>query len=137
MSDTDTSPEAIERACEWARFCGRHMGIEPLIRALVKQRDAAMRHYEQSEEARRAAVTARYDAEATRDAARAAALEEARLHAMKARFGPPSTWARPGFPVGWHMASQCTPHDAAMHDNGCVDAAIAIRALAQEAAPHG
>lgn len=64
---------------------------------------------------------------------RARALNDARLAAMKARFGPPSMWPRPGYPVGWHMDRPCTPEEASHHDNGCIDAARAIGALLEGA----
>ncbi len=67
---------------------------------------------------------------AAREAAAAEAMrQQARVAAMRARFGPPSMWQVPGSPAGWHMDRDCTPEDAANHDNGCVDAMKAIASL--------
>ncbi len=65
-----------------------------------------------------------------RKAATAEAIRQAaKVAAMRARFGPPSMWQVPGRPAGWHMDRDCTPEEAAQHDNGCVDAMRAIAAL--------
>ncbi len=60
----------------------------------------------------------------------AGAYERAARAAMSARFGPPSSWGADR-PNGWHEDGPCSPREAAMHDNGCVDAFRAIRALTE------
>ena len=60
--------------------------------------------------------------------AREAAFDDAVRAALRARFGPPSGWGSDR-PDGWHLDRACGPAEAAYHDNGCVDAAKAIRAL--------
>lgn len=47
------------------------------------------------------------------------------------RYGPPSTWPVKDRPEGWHLEEPCTPHDAAMHDNGINDALLAINEIAR------
>lgn len=56
------------------------------------------------------------------------ALAAARTAVLMCRYGPPSMWAHIN-PQGWHLDRNCTPLDASMHDNGCIDAARAIMAL--------
>lgn len=51
--------------------------------------------------------------------------EECKRDAFNARFGPPSSWGGDR-PEGWHLDRPCDPHEASMHDNGCVDAALAL-----------
>lgn len=53
---------------------------------------------------------------------------------MKLQFGPPSSWATPGRPMRWHLERDCTPTDAAMHDNGVREALKAIRHAVGEGA---
>lgn len=65
---------------------------------------------------------------ATVRTARRKALDEARVAAMRACFGPPSHWPSDR-PVGWHLDRPCTPEEASMHDNGCIDAARVITTL--------
>ena len=68
-----------------------------------------------------ALVSARADGER-------AGLEKAAKAALQCRYGPPSMWKAEN-PAGWLLDDTCSPRDASMHDNGCVDAFKAIRAL--------
>lgn len=56
------------------------------------------------------------------------AMDAAVRAALSRRYGSPSS-RRGRNPPGWHLDRDCTPTDAAMHDNGCIDSARAIRAL--------
>lgn len=60
----DTSEASVERLAAWARFCGRHMNAEPIIRALATERDEAQAEAN-------AGRQAEHDADQERDAARA------------------------------------------------------------------
>ncbi len=57
---------------------------------------------------------------------RAAAFDAAVSACVGATYGPPSRWGADR-PRGWHLPEPCSPHDAAMHDNGCMDALRRIR----------
>lgn len=63
---------------------------------------------------------------ARREAAISAAFDAAVSACVGASYGPPSGWGD-GRPRGWHLTEPCSPRDACMHDNGCMDAARRIR----------
>jgi hypothetical protein len=52
-------------------------------------------------------------------------LEEAAEAVRRQLYGPPTSWGADN-PRGWHLERDCTPADAAMHDNGCLHALQAI-----------
>lgn len=58
---------------------------------------------------------------------RAAAFDAAVSACIGASYGPPSGWGDDR-PRGWHLTEPCSPRDACMHDNGCMDALRRIRA---------
>ena len=68
-----------------------------------------------------AAIQARFED------SRAASFDAAVSACVGATYGPPSRWGADR-PRGWHLPEPCSPHDAAMHDNGCMDALRRIRA---------
>lgn len=78
-----------------------------------------------------AAPTARADADAIWNEA----IDACKRAAVTAWYGAPSNWGG-GEPRGWHLSRPCTPHEAAMHDNGVNDAIKAILAIRRsDAAP--
>jgi hypothetical protein len=66
---------------------------------------------------------------------RNAVIDECVKAAFSVRYGSPSS-RHDKNPKGWHLPRDCTPTDAAMHDNGCIDAAKAIRALSTVSSTH-
>lgn len=68
-------------------------------------------------------------------ASRNAVIDECVKAAFSVRYGSPSS-RHDKNPKGWHLPRDCTPTDAAMHDNGCIDAAKAIRALSTVPSTH-
>lgn len=74
--------------------------------------------------------------EAERDAIKAKTIEECKVAAFSARFGPPSSWSGDR-PEGWHLDRPCAPEEAALHDNGCIDAAKEIIKLRARNQPAG
>lgn len=58
--------------------------------------------------------------------AEARAFDAAVSACTGAAYGPPSGWGADR-PRGWHLPEPCSPRDASMHDNGCMDSARRIR----------
>jgi hypothetical protein len=62
------------------------------------------------------------------------AIGECRAAVMRCYYGSPSTWGAKN-PASWHLTERnCTPTDAAMHDNGLNDALMAIGRVRAEIA---
>lgn len=55
-----------------------------------------------------------------------AALEWASQATLVCSYGPPSSWEGKN-PRRWQLPDPCSPRDASMHDNGCMDVFKKIR----------
>lgn len=80
-------------------------------------------------------MTSRWDDEGSRANEVEAAVEAIPAAILSASYGAPSSW-RGQNPPGWHLADQCSPRDASMHDNGINDAFRAFRLALSEGPSH-
>lgn len=117
----------IKRLNRW--FADENCGPVGPMRNDFKDAAAAIRA--QAAEIERLTVIRPEILKAERDEARRQAIKEAKQAIVNVRFGPPSNW-KARRPVGWHLDRPCAPEEAAMHDNGCIDAFMAISALAEK-----
>lgn len=63
-----------------------------------------------------------------RQGERSPTREDVKRAILTAVYGSPSSRGGKN-PPGWHLDRDCSPSDAAMHDNGCMDALKAVLAL--------